>query len=267
MVLGIVFILIGLLLPSLSVSRMSAERLACLAEMRSLGQSVSMYSADQKGYWPFSMVYDESEGRWSISFRDRILPVTGVDSPTEYWWLRQTWDAPMVDGYFDGDPASDVLFCPSDHETLEDAEEAAAAQGVNVHDTLVNLDRGMSMSLFYDPVFLAKDRDLPRLEDMHGTRADDVLFPSNKAVMYEMTDWHDEYPDSVNSQLPSADAGSTNVLAADGSAAYRARADATMPVGIVNLPPPYVYFPPNDPLRLATDAFNLTRDGVHGRDW
>lgn len=101
---------------------------------------------------------------------------------------------------------------------------------------------------------------------MHDTRTDDVTFPSNKAVMYEMTDWHDEYPDDVNAPTPSADAGSTNVLAADGAAKYRARADATMPVGIVSLPPPYVYYPPDDPLRVL-DAYNLTFDGVHGRDW
>ncbi len=62
MVLGIVFILIGLPIPSLSASRASADRITCQIEMRGLGQSVAMYATDHGGYWPFSMVSDEGEG-------------------------------------------------------------------------------------------------------------------------------------------------------------------------------------------------------------
>jgi prepilin-type processing-associated H-X9-DG protein len=51
-VIGIITILIGLLLPTMSRARESARRTKCLANLRTLAQSMVMYANDSKGWLP-----------------------------------------------------------------------------------------------------------------------------------------------------------------------------------------------------------------------
>jgi prepilin-type N-terminal cleavage/methylation domain-containing protein/prepilin-type processing-associated H-X9-DG protein len=61
-VIGIIAVLIGILLPSLSKARQSAQTTACLANLRTLGQSIVNYSVDNKGYQIPS--FANNQGYW-----------------------------------------------------------------------------------------------------------------------------------------------------------------------------------------------------------
>src|SRR5688572_15903400 len=51
-VIGIIAVLVGILLPTLSRARESARRTACLSNLRQLGQGFAMYANNYKEYVP-----------------------------------------------------------------------------------------------------------------------------------------------------------------------------------------------------------------------
>jgi prepilin-type N-terminal cleavage/methylation domain-containing protein/prepilin-type processing-associated H-X9-DG protein len=53
-VIGIIALLIGLLLPALNKARRASQTVACLANLRSIGQAMAMYSAENRGWLPGS---------------------------------------------------------------------------------------------------------------------------------------------------------------------------------------------------------------------
>src|SRR5438046_5350858 len=55
-VIGIIAVLIGILLPALGRARAQAQTVACLANLRSIGQAIGIYAVNNKqslpiGYW------------------------------------------------------------------------------------------------------------------------------------------------------------------------------------------------------------------------
>lgn len=53
-VIAIIALLVGILLPALGKARTAARSLRCLANMRSMGQSVTLYQNDYDGHFPLS---------------------------------------------------------------------------------------------------------------------------------------------------------------------------------------------------------------------
>ena len=67
-VIGIIALLISILLPSLSKAREQAKTVQCLSNMRTIGQAITMYVNENKGYFPYAA--------WQRSAAD--LAATGV---------------------------------------------------------------------------------------------------------------------------------------------------------------------------------------------
>jgi prepilin-type N-terminal cleavage/methylation domain-containing protein/prepilin-type processing-associated H-X9-DG protein len=53
-VIGIIAVLIGILLPVIGRARKQANTTACMAALRSLGQTLAIYTSENKGSYPFS---------------------------------------------------------------------------------------------------------------------------------------------------------------------------------------------------------------------
>ena len=51
-VIGIIAVLIGILLPALTKARKQATNVTCMANLRSIGQSIQVYAASNDGYMP-----------------------------------------------------------------------------------------------------------------------------------------------------------------------------------------------------------------------
>ena len=110
-VIGIITVLISLLLPALNRARQSAQRVACLSNLRQIGQAFIMYESSNKGYIPSGMthptggpnpVWPHPQGWSGIQWNEKILPYLGV---------KDSYD-------FNGEPPSSlkvpVLVCPFD---------------------------------------------------------------------------------------------------------------------------------------------------------
>src|SRR2546428_1183402 len=53
-VVGIITVLIALLLPALGLAREHANRVKCLATLRSMAQAAQMHAQDHRGYMPLT---------------------------------------------------------------------------------------------------------------------------------------------------------------------------------------------------------------------
>ncbi len=100
-VIGIIALLIGILLPTLSRARESAKQTVCLSNIRQMGQSTVMFVNEHDG-WMYKA--------WLNSG-----PKTNLGSfekgPWEFEFPRWGWDF-VLSSYMDG--AKDVFQCPSD---------------------------------------------------------------------------------------------------------------------------------------------------------
>jgi prepilin-type N-terminal cleavage/methylation domain-containing protein/prepilin-type processing-associated H-X9-DG protein len=69
-VIGIIALLISILLPSLNAARRQATRIACAANIRSVGQSYQMYAAEYKGQYPPVQMWHWPSGHWGNPWWD-----------------------------------------------------------------------------------------------------------------------------------------------------------------------------------------------------
>lgn len=152
-VVGIIAIMISLLLPSLNKARRAAQTVACLANLRSLGQAMNMYAAQNHGYIPGSGM---TSGRhlWRESGGVAVLadPSYNINSYAPLVNECMDWGGPLarVMGYKDRelhndyDPAArfrwyvnlPVFRCPSN-------EGAVMTKGTN------GIDLGVLPSFSY----------------------------------------------------------------------------------------------------------------------
>jgi prepilin-type N-terminal cleavage/methylation domain-containing protein len=70
-VIGIIALLISILLPALGKARESAQRTACLSNLRTIGQFVNMYANANKGYVPLGYDSRSVAQNYMLFFTDR----------------------------------------------------------------------------------------------------------------------------------------------------------------------------------------------------
>lgn len=78
-VIGIIAILIGILLPSLSRAREAAKRTACLSNLRQLGDMFRLYAAGNKDQIPFGYM-SQKQFSYVVGWFD---PGTGITKPSQ----------------------------------------------------------------------------------------------------------------------------------------------------------------------------------------
>jgi prepilin-type processing-associated H-X9-DG protein/prepilin-type N-terminal cleavage/methylation domain-containing protein len=113
-VIGIIAVLIGVLLPALSKARQQSQSVACLSNMRQLGQGLVMFTQEHKGYLP--------KGWFNARPKVAASPSNGSDVvPSDYstadsWGFRYPmygWDYVMLQ--YVG-KSKNVFACPTDTE-------------------------------------------------------------------------------------------------------------------------------------------------------
>src|SRR3954468_16566265 len=79
-VIGIIAVLVGILLPALNQARRQSRTLRCLANLRSIGQALVIYAANNQRLWPLARHDQFSLNGIQTRWADRLLPY--VATPT-----------------------------------------------------------------------------------------------------------------------------------------------------------------------------------------
>lgn len=96
-VIGIIALLISILLPALSKARESANRVACLSNMRQIGMAIFQYLNDNKDRFP--------RPASAVTVEDWI-----------YWQSNRNQDDSRIVAYLGGTFTAKLFRCPSDAE-------------------------------------------------------------------------------------------------------------------------------------------------------
>ena len=87
-VIAIIAILAAMLLPALSAARSSAKSASCVSNLKQLGLTSTMYTADNNGYLlPGTNAY--SGGSTGVPWGGLVLPYISEDLPSNWdgtWW-------------------------------------------------------------------------------------------------------------------------------------------------------------------------------------
>ena len=175
-VVGIIGVLIGLLLPSLNRALEQSRRTGCLANLRSLGQALTLYATTN---------------------RDRLPN----GNPRGVWVDYNGSNRVMVK-FAGGVEDARVFYCPSDKSDVP--KEITTADPSLPNSARVSYD---FFSLYFPPEHgpvlsrlrgsapLAWDleggSDLPRKEQNHGSRGGHVLFADGHAAWADLAQWDD----------------------------------------------------------------------------
>ena len=109
-VIGIIALLIGILLPTLSRARQSANNVACLSNQRQLGQSIAFFSNEHDGWIPKGWFNDYPTPE---EFAAYVRSERNVD-----WGYRPDlwgWDYVLKS---EGELPDDVFKCPADTDEV-----------------------------------------------------------------------------------------------------------------------------------------------------
>ncbi|MEA2707976.1 MAG: hypothetical protein QOF78_577 [Phycisphaerales bacterium] len=84
-VIGIIAILVGILLPTLSSARKAGYKTKCLASLHQIGDAFKMYQIDNKGAWPVSVHFyndgGEKDKRWHDFISKYVISPQTVTDP------------------------------------------------------------------------------------------------------------------------------------------------------------------------------------------
>ena len=124
-VIGIVALLISILLPSLNAAQRQAERVACAANLRTIGQAYAMYTSESKGKYPPVYTNLGPNGPWGLP--PSHLPTAPAGNP---------YGMALV---FSQNHLSDarVLYCPGGEDTA--GNETASTGNLNPNTGIDNL--------------------------------------------------------------------------------------------------------------------------------
>lgn len=98
-VIGVTSLLISILLPSISAAQRQAERVACAANLRSIGQAYALYTGESKGRYPHVNTLIGPNGPWG---RPAVTPAIPIGRPDGIAVV-------LSQGYL---PDPRVLYCP-----------------------------------------------------------------------------------------------------------------------------------------------------------
>ena len=164
-VIGIIALLISILLPSLSKARESSKRVACMSNLRQLGQAMMMYGANNKGLFP------------------RSAPYTNIKS---YDWISWLPGANPDDGvlvlYLGGKFVAKHYICPSDDLNAHRSFTGGVYPFSYAMNSRNNLWEPGATAPYQDPT--------PPNYDTHdvATRITDVRNASEKIMFFEEDD-------------------------------------------------------------------------------
>jgi prepilin-type N-terminal cleavage/methylation domain-containing protein/prepilin-type processing-associated H-X9-DG protein len=229
-VIGIIALLISILLPALNKARQAAQTAVCLGNLRTIGQAMVMYSAENKGALPGSgwttggFFFNFGNNPPSVvSFTTTTMP--GSNEPLD--WVgplaRQLGiKNPDIDGTDEGARYNAYrqlgwMICPSNRDSLSVARSTSA----------VNVGPGQQLSYCTSMAFLCKPWETFSATSSSWLNGNLVvpLGGNSKPII--------GLPSSYGPRLSKVGDGSRKVFAADG-------ARATIPVsGKVTSPPVY----------------------------
>lgn len=117
-VIGIIALLISILLPSLNRARQQAATVACMANLRSIGQAVQLYTVASRGVMPYGswngMPTDSGYDGTKASDWSTLLAATlNPRLPTDYTTLTQTAQYTQANA-----GARGMFLCPSAPEVM-----------------------------------------------------------------------------------------------------------------------------------------------------
>ena len=267
-VLGLILILVGLLIPSLSQSKEQALELRCASEMRQLGMRIHLYTDENRGYVPFPYQIDRGTNE-IVSPTGRRAPLAFAETGADYWAYS------FIDEY-PGRWLDDELLCPNDVVSAEGAQWVWDQSDLPPGETPLMLVRAISRAFYIRPEALHADFVQTGRPAFHLATLSDVSFPSAKAFLVEGLPFHDDYQLSETDEglpivsVPDA-LGRRMVAASDLSVELRAVRDAAPPALPSWSTPMPDHYPGTleDYRRLQRNSvtFDYTRDGVLGRDW
>jgi prepilin-type processing-associated H-X9-DG protein/prepilin-type N-terminal cleavage/methylation domain-containing protein len=113
-VIGIIAVLIGILLPALQRARESANALKCASNLRSIGQGLSIYVAENKGTYPAAYIYNGMRINGTLGGQGTQVPDQALDGYL-HWssFLYQRKDVGNRNSIFNGTSGWDAFACPS----------------------------------------------------------------------------------------------------------------------------------------------------------
>jgi prepilin-type N-terminal cleavage/methylation domain-containing protein/prepilin-type processing-associated H-X9-DG protein len=227
-VIGIIAVLVGILVPSLSKARQQAERAACLSNLRQVHQSVVLYANAHKDVVP-------------LGYRD-VLPLGGTNDPKQFSSMIYSGTAQrlvlfgnLIDlGYF---RQPQTLFCPSEadarsqYASPQNPFPPGSAQTIN---TAAGYAFRPEFAIPDDPA-LWNQVPLPRLSKF-----------KRAALLADLL--------TVPARVETRHRTGANVLYADGSAKYIPRSQFNTPLSqITSVAPSSAFDPQQDAIWKALD--------------
>jgi prepilin-type N-terminal cleavage/methylation domain-containing protein/prepilin-type processing-associated H-X9-DG protein len=130
-VIGIIAVLVAILLPVLSRARENANRIACMSNLRQIGNAFFMYTGDNKGWFPCVAVFGNTLG-YPNGTAPAGYPADWIGWPEDWivWRNKQPGDRLLgaIVKYLGNPNSGKVMICPSDNP-----EWRAIANGVGYY--------------------------------------------------------------------------------------------------------------------------------------